>query len=48
MVLNFAVTLGMTPFFPAPDQSIQELIMSIREPEGAGPGLDIDHSIEAD
>lgn len=48
MALNFAVTLGLTPFFPAPDQSIQELILSIREPEGAGPGLDIEHSIEAD
>ena len=41
MVLNFAVTLGLTPFFPAPDQSVQELIMSIREPEGAGPGIEL-------
>jgi len=48
MVLNFAVTLGLTPFFPAPDRSIQELILSIREPEGAGPGLDIDLAAEAD
>ena len=48
MVLNFAVTLGLTPFFPAPDESIQELIMSIREPEDAGPALDIDYSTEAD
>lgn len=48
MMLNFAVTLGLTPFFPAPDQTIQELILSIREPEGAGPGLDIDQSIEAE
>jgi cation/acetate symporter len=48
MVLNFAVTLGLTPFFPAPDRSIQEMILSIREPEGAGPGLDIDLSVEAD
>lgn len=44
MMINFAVTLGLTPFFPAPDQTIQELILSIREPEGAGPGLDIDQS----
>ncbi|MCZ6757293.1 MAG: VC_2705 family sodium/solute symporter, partial [Bacteroidetes bacterium] len=48
MMLNFAVTLGLTPFFPAPDQTIQELILSIREPGGAGPGLDIDQSIEAE
>lgn len=48
MMINFVVTLGLTPFFPAPDQTIQELILSIREPEGAGPGLDIDQSIEAE
>jgi cation/acetate symporter len=48
MALNFAVTLGLTPFFPAPDRSIREMILSIREPEGAGPGLDIDHSVEAE
>jgi cation/acetate symporter len=41
MVINFAVTLGLTPFFPAPDQSVQELILSIREPEGAGPGIEL-------
>ncbi len=44
MVINFAVTLGLTPFFPAPDKSVQELILSIREPEGAGPGLQIERS----
>ncbi|TDI73838.1 MAG: cation acetate symporter [Bacteroidetes bacterium] len=33
MILNFAVTLGLTPFFPEPDESVQKLIMSIREPE---------------
>jgi cation/acetate symporter len=44
MVINFAVTLGLTPFFPAPDASVQELILSIREPEGAGPGLEIERS----
>jgi cation/acetate symporter len=48
MLLNFAVTLGLTPFFPEPDASIQELIFSIREPEGAGPALDIDRSAEAE
>ncbi|MFT5143518.1 MAG: cation/acetate symporter [Rhodothermales bacterium] len=48
MVVNFAVTLGLTPFFPAPDQSVQDLILSIREPEGAGPALNVDMSTEAD
>ncbi|NNE71861.1 MAG: cation acetate symporter [Rhodothermales bacterium] len=48
MLVNFAVTLGLTPFFPAPDQTVQELIQSIREPEGVGPALNIDDSVEAD
>ena len=33
MIINFVVTLGLTPFFPAPDESVQKLIMTIREPE---------------
>ena len=48
MVINFAVTIGLTPFFPAPDKSVQDLIMAIREPEGAPPALDIDRSDQAD
>ncbi|MDA1028491.1 MAG: cation acetate symporter [Bacteroidetes bacterium] len=48
MVLNFVVTIGLTPFFPAPDQSVQELIMSIREPEGAGPAVNIGMSDTAE
>ncbi|MDG1754323.1 MAG: cation acetate symporter [Rhodothermales bacterium] len=48
MAINFAVTLGLTPFFPAPDQSVQELILSIREPEGAPPALDIELGPEAE
>jgi cation/acetate symporter len=37
MVLNFAVTLGLTPFFPAPSAKVQRLVEEIREPEGVGP-----------
>lgn len=48
MVVNFAVTLGLTPFFRAPDAGVQQLIRSIREPEGVGPALNIDASVEAD
>lgn len=48
MAINFAVTLGLTPFFPEPDKSVQELILSIREPEGAPPALVIERSSEAD
>ena len=48
MALNFAVTLAMTPFFPAPNEAVQRLILSIREPEGAGPGLEIERAAEAE
>jgi cation/acetate symporter len=48
MVVNFAVTLGLTPFFRGPDDGVQALIRSIREPEGVGPALNIDASVEAD
>ena len=48
MLINFVVTLGLTPFFPAPDKTVQELILSIREPEGAPPALNIDASAEAE
>jgi cation/acetate symporter len=33
MLLNFAVTLGLTPLFPAPSAKVQEIIASIRQPE---------------
>lgn len=33
MLLNFAVTLGLTRFFPAPSEQTQEMIDQVREPE---------------
>jgi len=33
MVLNFGVTLVLTPFFPAPRREIQQLVDTVREPE---------------
>jgi cation/acetate symporter len=39
MLLNFAVTLGLTPFFPPPSAAVQAMVDRIREPEGAGPAL---------
>jgi cation/acetate symporter len=42
MLLNFVVTLALTPLFPPPSQATQDLVDSVREPEGAGPGLDIE------
>jgi cation/acetate symporter len=46
MLLNFAVTLGLTPFFPAPCEEIQDMIDSVREPEGAGPATVIEASMD--
>ena len=46
MLLNFAVTLGLTPFFPPPSRSVRDMVESIREPEGAGPAVDIDAAPE--
>jgi len=46
MLLNFAVTLGLTPFFPAPREEIQDMIDSVREPEGAGPATVIEASMD--
>jgi cation/acetate symporter len=46
MLLNFAVTLLLTPLFPPPPESVQRLIESIREPEGAGPAVEIETAPE--
>ena len=42
MLLNFIVTLGLTPFCKKPSAEIRQLIDSVREPEKAGEGLDIE------
>lgn len=46
MLLNFAVTLALTPFFAPPSEAVQRLVDSIREPEGAGPGLEIEAAVD--
>jgi cation/acetate symporter len=46
MLLNFAVTLGLTPFFPAPSEAVQQLVDRIREPEDAGPALAIEAAVD--
>lgn len=46
MLLNFAVTLGLTWLFPPPDPKIQDMIDSVREPEGVGPAVDIETAPE--
>ncbi len=46
MLLNFAVTLALTPFFPPPSEAVQRMIDAIREPEGAGPAVEIETAAE--
>ena len=46
MVINFIVTLSLTPLFPPPSQATQDLVDSVREPEGAGPALEIETAPE--
>ena len=42
MLLNFAVTLALVPVCKKPSEKICQLIDSVREPEKAGEGLDIE------
>jgi cation/acetate symporter len=42
MLLNLAVTLGLTRFFPPPSPAIRQLIDGIREPESAPEALSIE------
>ncbi len=46
MVVNFAVTLALTPLFPAPRTEIQAMVDSVREPEGLSPAPVIDDAPE--
>jgi cation/acetate symporter len=46
MVLNFAVTLGLTPLFPGPDERVKMMIDRIREPEGVGPAVEIEMAVD--
>ena len=46
MLLNFLLTLGLTPLFPAPSQSVRDMVESIHEPEGAGPAVVIEAAPE--
>jgi cation/acetate symporter len=46
MLLNFAVTLTLTPFFPPPSAEIQRMVDAIREPEGVGPAVDIEAAVD--
>lgn len=45
MILNFAVALGLSRFFPKPGPRAQELIDTVREPEGVGPAVEIERAM---
>lgn len=46
MVINFVVTLALTPFTPKPTPEVVALVDSVREPEGLSPAPDIDEAPE--
>jgi cation/acetate symporter len=46
MLLNFAVTLILSPLFHAPGRKAQDMVDSVREPEGIGPAIEIETAPE--
>ncbi len=46
MLLNFAVTLLLTPLFEAPSKQAQDMVDSVREPEGFGPATRIEQAVD--
>lgn len=46
MLLNFAVALLLAPICKPPSAEVQKLVEQIREPEGAGPSIDIEAAPE--
>ncbi len=46
MLLNFAVTLGLTPLFAPPSPAVRDMVENIREPEGAGAAVVIEAAPE--
>jgi cation/acetate symporter len=46
MLLNFSTAFLLTPLFPPPSPQVQDMIKSLREPEGAGPAVAIETAPE--
>ncbi|MEX0774380.1 MAG: sodium:solute symporter family protein [Phycisphaeraceae bacterium] len=46
MLLNFAVTLSLTPLCKPPSQTVKDMVESIREPEDAGAAVAIETAPE--
>ena len=46
MVVHFAVALGLSTCCAGPTASARAMVASMREPEGAGPGVDIERAMD--
>ncbi len=46
MLLNFAVTLALTPLFREPGEAAKRMVDSVREPEGFGPATRIEQAVD--
>ena len=46
MLLNFGVTIALTPLFPAASKESQAMVDSVREPEGYGPAARIERAVD--
>ncbi len=46
MLLNFAVTLSLTPLCKPPSPASQHMVDVVREPEGAGPAAVIEQAVD--
>jgi cation/acetate symporter len=46
MLINFAVTLALTPLTRAPSEAVRDRVDRIHEPEGAGPAVVIEAAPE--
>ena len=46
MVLNFGVTIALTPLFEPPSEASQDMVDRVREPEGVGPAARIEQAVD--
>ncbi len=46
MLINFVLTIGLTPLFPPPSKAIQDMVDAVHEPEDAGAPVDIEKAID--
>ncbi len=46
MVINFILTIGLSPLFPAPSKKVQDMIDAVHEPEDAGDAVVIEAAMD--